>query len=57
MFGWLRAATAGLALEAFAALGSAAKARGQDLDGDVPFEPRIVGEVDLSHPAAPERLG
>ncbi len=40
-----------LAFEARAPFGIAGEACGQDLDGDVTVEPRVVRAVDLAHPA------
>ncbi|HEX4566952.1 MAG TPA: hypothetical protein VH138_09990 [Vicinamibacterales bacterium] len=46
-----------LALDAFAGRRIGSKHRWQDLQRDRPMKLRILGRVDLSHPAAPERVG
>ena len=45
----------GLALEASEPLGIGRHAGGQDLDRDLPLQPRIGRAVDLAHPAGAER--
>ena len=46
---------AGLTLESRETIGIARHRRGQDLDGDVSTEDRVVGAIDLTHAARTKR--